>query len=130
MHLAASVRSGLLALFLLVGTASAQTVREQLKRPEFCLYSVIFGVTIGADAKLQSFRVSKVIEPKTGTTDAVEVPVPPEYVEAARRKFEAQPHEPKLENGQPVEFFTYFFHSPARPATAITDLDQPIDQQP
>ena len=130
MHTAASIRLGVPAFLVLACTASAQTVREQLKDPEFRLYAVVFGVTVGADSKLQAFHVSKVIEPKTQKTDAVDVPVPPAYLDAARKKFEAQPHEPKLENGQPVEFFTYFFYTPAHPATVITELDQPIDKQP
>ena len=130
MHPAASVRLGVLALLALVCTASAQTVREQLKDPAFHLYAVVFSVTVGADSKLQSFHVSKVIEPKTQSMDAVDVTVPPAYLDAARQKFEAKPHEPQLKDGQPVEFFTYFFFTPAHPATVITELDRPLDQQP
>jgi hypothetical protein len=106
------------------------TVRELLKSAEFKFYSVIFGITIDADSKLQAFKVSKVIDPKSGTTDAVDVQVPAAFIAAAKKKVSAKHYKPKLENNKPVEFFTYFHYSPNYPTTVITDLDQPLSQQP
>jgi hypothetical protein len=130
MNVAASIPLGILSLLAVTGSVSAQTVREQLKDPKFRFYTVIFGVTVGTDSKLQSFRVSKVTDPKTRTTDPVDVQVPQAYIDAARKKYDAKRHEPKLKDGKPVEFFTYFYFTPAHPATVITDLDQSIDKQP
>jgi hypothetical protein len=123
-------RLSLLLLFVLTCVSSAQTVREQLDDPEFKIYSVIFGITIDADSKLQGFKVSKVIDPKSGSTDAVDVQIPQAYIDAARKKAEAKQYKPKLVDGKPVEFFTYFHYTPKSPATVITDLDQPLDKQP
>ena len=130
MNIPASIRISALSLLALACTSFAQTVREQFKDPEFKLYSVIFGITIDADSKLQAFKVSKVIDPKSGTTDAVDVQVQQAYIDAAKKKAEAKHYKPKLEDGKPVEFFTYFLYTPKVPATVITDLDQPLDKQP
>jgi len=121
----------LVALLCSVCLAHSETVRERLKHDSaFRIYSVIFGVTVDADSKIQQFRVSKVIDPKSGKTDAVEVKVPNKYVEAAREKFAGKKHAPELKEGKPVEFFTYYIYSPEHPAVVITDLDAPIDKQP
>jgi hypothetical protein len=107
-----------------------KTVRELLQAPEFRIYSVIFGITIDADGKLQGFKVSGVTEPKVNATKTVDAQIPQAFLNAAREKVIAKKYEPKLENGKPVEFFTYFYYSPQFPNTVITDLDQPPDAQP
>jgi hypothetical protein len=99
------------------------------KEPGFRVYSVIFGVTLDSTTNIVQFRVSKVIDPKSGSTAAVNVPVPGEYVAQARKKFASKPGQPKLLDGRPVEFFTYYFYSPAYPDIVITDLDAPIKKQ-
>ena len=109
---------------------SEQTVREQLKDPEFKLYTVVFGITVDADSKLQAIKVSKITDPKTGTTDAVDIQVPQPFIDAAKKKAIAKQYKPKLQDGKPVEFFTYFYYTPKLPATVVTDLDQPLDKQP
>jgi hypothetical protein len=114
----------------LAGAASGQTVRERSRDPGVRVYSVIFGIVIGRDFSLQEFRVAKVIDPTSGSTRAVPVDVPDEYVQAARRKVEAKGYPPQFKDGQPVEFFTYFFYSPGQAGTVITDLDKPLDKQP
>ena len=94
------------------------------------VYSVIFGIVIGRDSSLQSFRVVKVTDPRAGGTRALPVNVPDEYVQAAKRKAEAKGYQPKIKDGEPVEFFTYFFYSPEQPKTVITDLERPLEKQP
>ena len=110
--------------------AQSQSVREQMqKEPDFRVYSVIFGVTLDSATNVVHFRVSKVIDPKSGSTAAVNVPVPGVYVAQARKKFASKPGQPKMLDGRPVEFFTYYFYTPADPGIVITDLDAPINKQ-
>jgi hypothetical protein len=121
----------LVALLCSLCLTHAETIREKLKPDStFRIYSVIFGVTLDNDSKIEQFHISKVIDPKSGKTDAVDVKVPKKYVKAARKKFASKKHDPKLENGKPVEFFTYYYYSPDYPDVVITDLDAPIDKQP
>src|ERR1022692_763033 len=123
-------RSLFLIIALLCGlvSASAETVRERLKSDsKFHLYTVIFGVTVDANSKIDGFRVAKVTDPRSGTTDPVDVKAPKKFVEAARKKLAAmKKYEPKFKDGKPVEFFTYIFYSPEHPDIVISDLDVPI----
>jgi len=82
------------------------------------LYGVIFGITIDEKGELISLRVSKVIDPKSGSTDAVDVAVPDSYVSAVRELVIAKKYEPRLKDGKPVEFFTWFYFDPADPTRA------------
>lgn len=105
----------------------SETVRERLDRdPSFRFYSVIFGVTLNSNSSLNTIRVSKVIEPKTQSTDAVDVKVPEQYIAAARTLIEKKKYSAKLKDGKPVEFFTYFFYTPERPDKVIVDMDKPL----
>jgi hypothetical protein len=98
---------------------------------KFQLYTVIFGVTVDANSKIDSFRVARVTDTKSGTTDPVDVKVPQKFVLAARKKLTAmKKYEPQFKDGKPVEFFTYVFYSPEYSDVAITDLDVSIDKQP
>ena len=119
-------------LLCALDSASAETVRERLKNdPKFELYAVIFGVTVDANSKIDGFRVVKVTDPKSRSTDPVDVQVPKKFVAAARKRLAGmQKYEPKFKDGKPVEFFTYVFYSPEHPDIVITDLDVPIDKQP
>ena len=99
---------GLLVFFALSTFVSAQTIRERAKRdPSFRLYTVIFGITVDQESRLQTFRVAKVTDPRSGTTNAVDVQIPEKYVEAARKK-----------------------DSASYPHTVITDLDLEPEKQP
>jgi hypothetical protein len=116
-------------LFAAVASAFAQTVRERLKKePDFKIYSVIFGVT-GTNSTAPIVRLAKVTDPKSGTTDAVKVDVPDAYIKAAKKKIEAKNYDPKLKDGKPVEFFTYFFYVPGYSNVVVVDLDKPLDKQ-
>ncbi|HEX5220675.1 MAG TPA: hypothetical protein VFZ59_13975 [Verrucomicrobiae bacterium] len=120
------------SLTLLIGAvASAQTVRERLeKEPDFKIYSVIFGVTATTNSSAPAVRLAKVIDPKSGTTDAVKVDVPDAFIKAAKEKIEAKKYEPKLKDGKPAEFFTYFFYVPGHSNIVVVDLDKPLNKQP
>jgi hypothetical protein len=120
----------ILLVCALAGVVAGQTVRERLRDPGVHVYSVVFGIVVGRDSVLQGFRVAKVIDAKSGSTRAVPIDVPEEYVQAARRKVETKGYQPKLKDGEPVEFFTYFFYFPDQPGTVITDVDKPLDRQP
>ena len=118
-------------LFASVASASAQTVRERLKKePDFKIYSVIFGVTATTNSTVPTVRLTKVTDPKSGTTDPVKVDVPDTYIKAAKKKIEAKKYEPELKDGKPVEFFTYFFYVPGHSNVVVVDLDKALDQQP
>ncbi len=121
---------GIFFLLTLVSDGFAQTVRERLQTPDFRLYAVIFGIKVGTDSQLKSFRIAKVIDPKSGNTNPVKVDVPKDFVDAVRKKVEAKHYDPMMKNGEPVEFFSYFFFTPSRPGTVIIDLDKSLDQQP
>jgi hypothetical protein len=83
------------------------------------LYAVIFGFVIDEQSELRSFRVSKVIEPRTKSTNAVDVKVPERYIVAARARFMAKPQKPTIdEHGKLKEMFTYFFFDPQQPDRA------------
>lgn len=125
----------ILAVFLGIAVGSnavaqSQSVRERMQKdPDYHVYSVIFGVTLDSTTNIVQFRVSKVVDPRSGSTAAVNVPIPSEYVEQARKKFATKPRQPKLLNSRPVEFFTYYFYAPSDPGIVITDLDSPINKQ-
>jgi hypothetical protein len=120
-----------IVLFLaLEFAASAQTVRERLKDPGFHAYAVIFAVTVDSTSKILTFYVSKVTDPKAGTTDAVDIQVPEAFVDAARKRAATKHYEQKLKDGKPVEFFTYYLYTPSQPKTVITDLDKSLEDQP
>jgi hypothetical protein len=105
-----------ISVFLLVLVASP-LVRGQ-DRP---FYTVIFGFTVDASGELAQFRVVSVADPLSGSEEPVDVPLPAEYVEAARKLVLASHPEPRLENGRPVETFTWYFYVPSQPGRA--DLD-------
>jgi len=56
--------------------------------------------------------------------------LPDAYIKAAKKKIQAEPPEPKIKDGKPVEVFTYFFYVPGHPNVVVVDLDKPLDKQP
>jgi len=118
-------------VFEAVASASAQTVRERLKKdPDFKIYAVTFGITASTNSSVPTVRLAKVTDPKAGTTDPVKVDVPGAYVKAAKKKIEAKHYEPEMKDGKPVEFFTYFYYVPGHSNVVVVDLDKPLDKQP
>jgi hypothetical protein len=113
-----------------IAASSGQTVRERLKDSDFHAYTVIFGLTVDSKSKILTFHVSKVTDPKSGTIQAVEIRVPQSFIDAARKKAATKHYDQKLKDGNPVEFFTYYFYTPSHPTTVITDLDKSLEEQP
>ena len=81
------------------------------------LYAVIFDVTVNSTGKVETLKVAKVIDPGTHTTDAVSVPVPDSYLNAAKALLIKTNYGP-----DPSHFNTWLFYDPARPNRA--DIDQ------
>jgi len=124
---------GLMLLLGLVASASAQTVRERLKKePGFRIYAVIFGVTATTNSKPPAVRlveVGDISEGSTKSADAAKIDLPDAWINAAKKKIQAEPPEPKMKDGKPVEVFTYFFYVPGHPNVVVIDLDRPLDKQ-
>ena len=127
--------AGLMLLLGSVVPAPAQTVGEHAKNdPSFRIYPVVFGVTATTKSTPPVVRVVEIGTPvsersgKTGKPPKVDVPEA--WIKAAKKKIQAEPPEPKMKDGKPVEIFTYFFYVPAHPNVVVTDLDKPLDKQP
>ena len=88
------------------------------------VFAVIFGIIVDEKGHIVSFRVDKVTDPRSGSTEAVPVAIPDSYVAAARALAIAKKYEPRLKDGKPIEFFTWFFFDPARPDRADLDFEQ------
>ena len=126
--------AGLTLLVGSVASAAAQTVGERMKKdPNFRIYPVTFGVTATSNSTALVIRAQKVGTPRNERTKSGHPPkinVPDAWIEAAKKKIEAQPPKPKMKDGKPVEIFTYFFYVPEHPNLVVTDLDKPLDKQP
>jgi hypothetical protein len=125
--------AGLTLLLGSVASASAQTVRERLNQdPGFRIYPVVFGVTATTKSGPPAVRLVEVGVPKgsTKSADAAKIDVPDAFIKAAKKKIQAEPPEPKMKDGKPVEVFTYFFYVPGHPNVVVVDLDKPLDKQP
>lgn len=80
------------------------------------LYAVVFQARLDSSGKIDALTVSKVIDPSSGTTKAVNVAVPQSYI-AAARAFLSKRTYPTDEK----QFFTYTFYDPLQPARADID---------
>jgi len=93
------------------------------EEPALHFYIAVFGVTIGTDSQVQNFRLMKVIEPLTGTNDAVNLELSKAYIDAAKKEAEAAHLKPALKDGKPSERLTAFLYipgsSPAADASAL-----------
>lgn len=123
------------AIAVLATTAAisvwADTLRDRINTdPDFRIYAVIFGITVPTDSSAPTIRLAKVTDPTSGTTDGVAIEVSDEYIRAAISKIEENKYEPKMENGESVEFFTYFLYAPSHPDVVIVDIDKSVDRQP
>jgi hypothetical protein len=86
------------------------------------LYAVIFQVTVNSSGKVDTLKVSKVIDPSSGSTEAVNVPIPESYVAAAHAVLSKRTY-----STDPKQFFTYTFYDPSRPEKA--DIDPRAEHQ-
>lgn len=102
-------RLAAIILLLISGALQAQA-------PPAKLYAVVFEVTVNSFGKVDTLKVAKVIDPATGSTDAVDIAVPATYVQAAQKLY--------IERTYPANqkhFFTYAFYDPSRPGRADID---------
>ena len=119
--------AGLMLLVGSVAPASAQTVGERMKKdPDFRIYPVIFGVTATSNSKPPVIRPIEVGTPK----GSPKVDLPDAWIKAAKKKIQAEPPNPQMKDGKPVEVFVYFFYVPDHPNVVVTDPDKPLDKQP
>lgn len=101
----------LIATIFLLFTGSALA---QLSAPvPTKLYAVVFQATVNASGKIDTLKVSKVLDPSSGTTTPVDVPVPQSYVAAAKTFLSKRTY-----STDPKRFFTYTFYDPSQPARA------------
>ena len=109
-------------LFLNTLGATEQTLPIYTTGTSPKLFAVIFGITINSDKSVENIRINRVIDPSSGSPEAIDMPVPQIFIESAEMHIKAQNYEPKIENGKAKEFFTYFFFDPETPEIVITEL--------
>jgi hypothetical protein len=80
--------------------------------------------------QIAKFHIAGVTDAKSDSKARLAVKIPEGFIAAARKKVEAEHHKPKLKNGKPMEFFTYFFYAPDYPDSLISDLYLPPENQP
>ena len=108
-----------------------QTVRELMEQePDFQIFTVIFGITVTSASARPEVRLARVTDPRSGTTDAVPIEIPMEFIKAVEARFESSRSEPEMKNGEPVEFFTYFLYVPGHADVVVVDIDMPLNAQP
>ena len=103
------------------------------KDPGFRIYAVVFGVTATIKSTPPAVRLVEVRDLSkrpAGSADAVKIDVPDAYIKAPEKEIQAEPLEPKMKDGKPVEVFTYFFYLPGHSNVVVVDLDKPLDKQP
>lgn len=86
------------------------------------IYSVVFAFSVDAEGQLKEFRVSEVVDVRSGSTNPVDVKVPESYIEVARAEFMKRSPKPTIEEGKLVEKFTYFYFDPRQPARTDAGL--------
>ena len=87
------------------------------------IYSTIFGIIVGEDGKIQSVRLVRVTDPLSDKPMApVNIVIPERYIKGVKELIKEKGYEPKLENGKPKEFFTFYYHDPQKPEVVITEL--------
>ena len=84
------------------------------------LFAVVFGITVDSNGELLNVRIADIID--TYSEEKIKMEIPKEYFENAKNKIEAEKYKPSLENGEPKEFFTYYYFDPERPTLVIDDL--------
>jgi hypothetical protein len=96
------------------------------KDPGFQIYPVVFGVTATSNSTPPAIRVMEVVVPN----GSAQIDIPDEFIKAAEKKIQANPPEPKMKDGKPVEVFARFFYVPEHPNVVVVDLNKPLDKQP
>ena len=96
------------------------------------MYAVIFKVTPDGAGGISDLEVSRVIDPTgPGTPEevakhAVDVPVPPVYIAAARKFLEGLERTRASSGAQPTVHYAYTFYDPSQPdrADILADKNQ------
>lgn len=131
MNIPLRFHSTVLSIFLAASTVSAVTIGDRLRNdPKFQLFAVFFAVTVDSHSKIQTFKIARVTDPRTDSSEAVDVRIPKAFVAAVRSRAERKHYSPKLKDGKPIEFFIFYFYSPAHPSVLISDLKKSLDDQP
>ncbi len=112
------IRFLLCFVLALAGFGFAPALHAQEGEPESHPYIVLFRVIMGDDSKAQGLRLAKVIEPLTGTNAAADVEVPQSFLDAAKKKFEAEKLEPAPSDGKPAEKLVNFLYVSRTPKVA------------
>ena len=117
-----------------VASASAETVGERAKKdPSFKIYPVLFSVTVTSNSTSPAVRVVGRGQGKNyrkiSEAEAAKI-IPAAWIKAVKKIIQAAPSKPKMQDGRPVEVFTYFYYVPERPNIVVSDLDKPLDKQP
>jgi hypothetical protein len=123
--------AGLILFLGSVVSAPAQTVAERMKKdPNFRIYPVTFAITATTPPVIRAQRVGTPKSERTKSGQPPNIDIPDAWIEAVKKKVQADPPKPKMKDGKPVEVFTYFFYVPERPNIVVSDLDKPLDKQP
>ena len=101
-----------LCLLIFAGLTHAQGLSPNSGK----LYAVIFDVTVNSAGVVDKLKVAKVIDPSSGTTNAVEVAVPAIYLSAARAFLRKRNY-----GVDSPHFNTWLFYDPNRPDRADID---------
>jgi hypothetical protein len=108
---------------------SEQTVHERRNGdPLFKLYTVVFKVTADRTGKVQTFTLSRIIDPLSPEAKLPEIQLPQAYLDVAWSKSEAALQKPPRRGS--LESISCFRFTPEQPAIVITDLNLPLGQQP
>lgn len=99
-------------LFLIAGLAQAQLASPSPGK----LYAVIFDVTVNSAGVVNTLKVAKVIDPSSGTTNALDIAVPDSYLHAARALLMKRNY-----GVDSPHFNTWLFYDPNRPDRADID---------
>lgn len=86
------------------------------------VYVAIFRIKVDQKGELLDFGLSKVIDPQSGSTNAVDVVLPKEYIESAKSHVIARGYDPYIVDGKPIEFYDNFFYDPEYPDEVISEI--------
>ena len=121
-------------LFVLLACAAAASLRAETIRerffsdPDFSLYVVILSVRQNADGSVRDVQLSKVIEPRSGKTDAVKIDVPAKFMAGAEKLIRERKYEVDAtsKDGIILPFATYYYYAPSLGDDPIADFDAPM----
>ena len=125
------MRHLLLTLLALLAATSlrAETIRERMSfNPDFRIYVVMLSVRQNPDGSIKDVKLSKIIDPRTGSTDPIKLDLPEKFVPEAEKLIRARKYDvdKTSKDGLVLPFATYYFYAPSLGSSPITDLDAKI----